>query len=123
MDWMTIFVLWADAWQSHSFGMHMLNIVSGMTGACLYIVLTVPSLAMPKFNKEKRELELNFVGILLAGAICGLFVDYMAPVSLIAGAMFPAVLKLFFSKGVPLLFKVGIKKLASKIEDIDEDTE
>lgn len=121
MDWMTVIVLWADRWQSHSFGLHLLNIVSGMTGACLYVVLTVPSLTMPKFNKDKKELELNFVGILLAGAICGLFVDYMVPVSLIAGAIFPAALKLFFAKGIPLLFKAGIKKLASKIDD-DEDT-
>jgi len=120
MDWMNILTVWAAAWSEASLVKHLLNILAGLMGACVYIVLTVPALKVPKVNKESGEIELNFVGILIAGAVCGFVVDYMMPVSLLAGAIFPAVLKLFFSKALPAFMKAAIKKVVSKIDDDSE---
>ena len=78
--WLT---LWLNCWQSKQWWEHLLQLLAGLLGACVYIILTKEEIRLPRIREGK--IELNFGGAFIVCSIIAVVVDIAFPIGVVAG--------------------------------------
>lgn len=123
MDWIALLTTWWMCWIGASAGEHVLHLLGGAMGACLYMVVTANRVIMPAYDKKRRRVELGFVGYIIGGLVCGLVINHSMPTAVVGGAAIPPVLRLFFNKILPVAGRVALRRIADGIDDIADKLE
>ena len=109
MDWLGFLMFWLTSWEAKTLSEHVASCAAGFLGACLYIVVTSPSIDMPFFDKKEGELRLNVLGTLLVGVIVALVVDFSFPVGVVVAFVAPDMLTFVLRRAIPFFGKKFIK--------------
>ena len=93
MYWLT---LWLACWQAKMWWEHLLQLLAGLLGACVYIILTGEEIRLPRIREGR--IELNFGGAFIVCSIAAVLVDIAFPIGILAGVFALPILLLLIKR-------------------------
>jgi hypothetical protein len=110
--------LWFDGHMHATPSTYCLCAMSGLAGGALLALVTNPVLMLP--HRDGRKLRLGFVGLLIGGALWGVFTDHSVPVAMAAGVLGPSILLFVVERGVPTILRILLHVAREEIERHDD---
>lgn len=112
LHWLT---LWLACWQAKQWWEHLLQLLAGLLGACVYVILTGEEIRLPHIREGR--IELNFGGAFIVCSIIAVLVDIAFPIGVVAGVFAMPVLLLLIRRLPKALVEALIAWLPSGGDD------